>query len=119
MARIIVERTEGSLADRLIQYRVYIDGKLRGAVANMETAEFDVEMGTRSVKFGLDSYCSPPIKVAVLGSTRVTCWPNLAHALGMAAFLPPGAWITVREEPDFVPAKAPPAQTTAIDNTTN
>jgi hypothetical protein len=110
IAHIIVERTEGSLADRLAQYRVYIDGELRGTLANTETAVFDVEIGARSVKIGIDAYCSPPIKVAVLGRTRVTCWPNLAHALGMPAMLPPSAWITVQEEPDLAPHCLPPAQ---------
>jgi hypothetical protein len=103
MAHIIVERTQGSLADRVSQYRVYIDGTLRGTLASQETAEFDVEIGARSVKIGIDSYCSPPIKVAVLDRTRVICTPNIAHALGMASMLSPKSWIKVREEAQPVP----------------
>jgi hypothetical protein len=114
MAHIIVERTEGSLADRLSQYRVYIDGKLRGTLASQETASFDVEMGTRSVKIGIDSYCSPPIKVAVLDSTRVTCTPNIAHALGMASMLSPKSWISVREEADPAPHCLAPGPIAAL-----
>ncbi len=116
MAHIIVERTEGSLADRLSQYRIYIDGKFRGTLASQETAEFDVEIGTRSVKIGIDSYCSPPIKVAVLARTKVTCTPNIAHALGMASMLSPNSWISVREEPDLVPHCLPPAQIADIQS---
>jgi hypothetical protein len=107
MAQIIVERTEGSLADRLSSYRVYIDGKFRGNIANKETGVYDVEFGTRTVKIGIDSYCSPPIKVAVTGKTRLTCTPNIAHALGMVSMISPGKWITVREEADLAQQRAP------------
>lgn len=106
MAQIIIERTEGSLADRLSLYRVYIDGEHRGNLANKETATYEVEAGTRSVKIGIDSYCSPPIKVAVLARTRVTCTPNIAHAVGMASILSPSSWITVREEPETAPRQS-------------
>jgi hypothetical protein len=111
MAQIIVERTEGSLADRLSSYRVYIDGKHRGDLASQETGVFDVEVGTRTLKLCIDSYWSPPIKVAVLAKTRVVCTPNIAHAFGMLSMLSTGSWISVREEPETAqnlpePAKA-------------
>ncbi len=106
MGQIVVERTEGSLADRFRKYKVVIDGQMRGHIASGETRAYDVDMGIHTVKFRVDPYSSPAIKVAVLGSTRLLCNSGVAHAFGLMAFLTPASWIQVREEdvPPPVPA---------------
>jgi hypothetical protein len=114
MPQIIVERIEGSLADRRSSYRIYIDGAHRGDLASKETGVYDVELGTRSVKIGIDSYCSPPIKVAVLGRTRLVCRPSIAHAFGMVSRVSPSSWITVQEEPDVAADTALPKAPTPM-----
>ncbi len=106
MAQIIVERTAGSLADRYRKYKVVIDGKVRGHISSGQTSVFDVDMGIHTVKFRVDPYSSPPVKVAVLGATRLLCSSGIAHAFGLMAFLSPSSWIQVREEDD-VAAPAP------------
>jgi len=98
MPKIIVERSEGSLADRLSTYRVFIDGKHRGDLTSRECAEYDVGFGTHAVKICIDSYCSPSIKLAVIGNTRLVCTPNIAHAFGMVSMISPSSWISIREE---------------------
>ena len=101
MAKIIVERVEGSLVDRRSIYRVYIDGRHRGNVASCESRDFDVSLGTHTVKICIDSYSSAPIKVAVLDTIRLTCRPNIAHAFGMLSIIPSSSWISMREEVDY------------------
>jgi hypothetical protein len=103
MASITVERSEGSLIDRRSLYRVMIDGVFRGTVASCGAVTFDVPVGTHTVKICIDSYCSAPIKVDVLGSIRLTCRPNIAHAFGMMSMIPVSGWISMREEFDPAP----------------
>jgi diguanylate cyclase (GGDEF)-like protein/PAS domain S-box-containing protein len=98
MAQIIVERSQGSLADRLRPYSVVIDGQVRGAIRQSEKWSFEVAAGTHAVSFKIGYYHSPPIKVSVATRTRVVCRPGTAHAFGLLAVLSPGSWISVQED---------------------
>jgi hypothetical protein len=108
MAQLVIERTEGSLADRFRPYKVFIDGEMRGRIASKEVCTFDVGMGVHSVRFGVDFYRTPAIKVAVLDQTRLVCRSGLAHAFGLLWLVAPSSWIALREE-DEVVAPPPPA----------
>ncbi len=107
MAQIVVERTEGSLADRFRPYKVEIDGVVRGRLGSSEAQAFEVPMGIHTVRFRIDFYSSPPIKVAVLATTRLICRSSVAHAFGLIAFLSPSSWIQVREEDSLPVVPAP------------
>jgi hypothetical protein len=104
MPQIIVDREAGSLADRFRPYTVIIDGKVRGTIRHSERCAFAVPGGTHSVSFQAGDYYSPPLKVAVVNSTRLTCWSTMAHALGLMAWVPASSWISIREEDGFADA---------------
>jgi EAL domain-containing protein (putative c-di-GMP-specific phosphodiesterase class I) len=98
MPQIVIEREEGSLADRLRPYKVIIDGHYRGTIRNKEKWAFAVPAGTHTVSFRIDYYCSPPLKVVVVNRTRLMCRSSVAHAFGLMALFAPSSWISVREE---------------------
>jgi PAS domain S-box-containing protein len=98
MPQIVIEREEGSLADRFRPYKVIIDGHYRGTIRNKEKWAFAVPAGTHTVSFRIDYYCSPPLKVVVVNRTRLMCRSSVAHAFGLMALFAPSSWISVREE---------------------
>lgn len=107
MPQIIVERREGSLADRFRQHQVIIDGQVRGSIRARERWSFEVPAGTHTVSFQVDLYHSPPIKVLVVNRTRLVCRSSVAHALGLLAVFSPGSWISVHEEDDAQTIETP------------
>jgi EAL domain-containing protein (putative c-di-GMP-specific phosphodiesterase class I) len=114
MSQIVVERGEGSFADRFRPYKVMIDGQYRGTIRQNETWAFAVSPGTHTVSFRIDYYHSPAVRVAVVNRTRLVCRSSVAHALGLLAIFSPGEWITVREEDTEEVAEAPVADDTAL-----
>jgi PAS domain S-box-containing protein/diguanylate cyclase (GGDEF)-like protein len=100
MSQIVIERGEGSLADRFRPYKVIINGEYRGSIRQREKWAFAVPPGVHTVHLRIDLYCSPPIRVAVVNRTRLVCKSSVAHALGLLAVFSPSSWITVREEDD-------------------
>jgi diguanylate cyclase (GGDEF)-like protein/PAS domain S-box-containing protein len=107
MPQIIVERLEGSLADRFRRHKVIIDGQMRGSIRALERWSFEVAAGTHTVSFQVDFYHSPPVKVLVVNRTRLICRSSAAHALGLLAVFSPGSWITVHEEDDVQTIETP------------
>src|SRR5271170_4596874 len=107
MPQIIVERLEGSLADRFRRHKVIIDGQLRGSIRALEKWSFEVAAGTHTVSFQIDFYHSPPTKVLVVNRTRLVCRSSVAHALGLTAVFSPGTWIAVHEEDDVHTIETP------------
>lgn len=108
MPQIIVEREEGSLADRFRPYKVIIDGQVRGTIRHNETCAFSVQGGTHSVSFQVGDYYAPPMKVAVVNKTRLICWSTMAHALGLMAWVNPATWISMLEEDACLPGETAP-----------
>ncbi|HTZ71626.1 MAG TPA: EAL domain-containing protein [Acetobacteraceae bacterium] len=107
MPQIIIERAEGSLADRFRSYKVIIDGQYRGNIRQKEKWSFEVAAGSHTVSFRIDYYCSPALKVVVANRTRLLCKSSLAHALGMLAVFSPTSWITLHEEDEAAADEAP------------
>jgi len=107
MPQIIVERLEGSLADRFRRHKVIIDGQIRGSIRALEKWSFEVAAGTHTVSFQVDFYHSPPIKVLVVNRTRLVCRSSVAHALGLSALFSPGSWISVHEEDNVQTIETP------------
>jgi PAS domain S-box-containing protein/diguanylate cyclase (GGDEF)-like protein len=98
MPHIIIERTEASLIDRIRPYKVVINGETRGNIKHNEKWAYVVPPGTHVVRFRIDHYLSPPLKVAVVNRTRLVCRSSFWHAFGLLAMLAPSSWITIREE---------------------
>ena len=107
MPQIVIERLEGSLADRFRPHKVIIDGQVRGNIRALEKWSFEVAAGTRTVSFQIDFYHSPPTKVLVVNRTRLVCRSSVAHALGLTAVFSPGSWISVHEEDDVQAIETP------------
>jgi diguanylate cyclase (GGDEF)-like protein/PAS domain S-box-containing protein len=107
MPQIIIERLEGSLADRFRRHKVIIDGQVRGSIRALEKWAFEVAAGTHTVSFQVDFYHSPPTKVLVVNRTRLVCRSSVAHAFGLTAVFSPGAWISVHEEDDVRTVETP------------
>jgi len=101
VAYVIVERAEGSLLDRLRAYTVLIDGEYRGKIKSKEKWSYSVPPGTHSICFKVGHYESPALKIMVEGRTHIFCRPGLTQALGLAGFIEPQSWISVREEDDI------------------
>lgn len=85
MPRIVVERTLALWQDRARSYRVFVDGKERGRVANGSTVGIAVAPGSHVVTMKISWCRSKELRVDVGpdSTCRLKCGPNSTPLLAV------------------------------------
>jgi hypothetical protein len=96
-----VERNAAPWRDKLRRYKVVLDGKPIGKIADGGVEEFSIEPGSHTLRIKLDWAGSPTIEFEVGAGESVSwsCRPGGGAWSGLGALLTPRQYIALEARP--------------------